>query len=122
MQVVSIRKGKHFHVFAVARHDIALYRSELYDKLDIASQRKIAARIDFLSDEKPPIKNDQVCKKLKGYDNLFELRAKQVRLFYFQVGDRIIITHGYVKKSNSTDRQEISRAETLKCEFQSSQT
>src|SRR5437899_3285562 len=117
MQAISIRVGKYVHVFALAKHNIIIYENELFDSINAPSQQKIAARIDFLANEQPPIRNDQICKKLKGCDNLYELKAKQIRLFFFIVGKRAIITHGYVKKSNSTDSQQIARAERLKQEF-----
>lgn len=61
-------------------------------------------------------------KKLAGHD-LYELRVKQgsniCRLFYFTNGGRIfVVTSGYVKKSDKTDRQEINRALRLKKEYE----
>ena len=61
-------------------------------------------------------------KKLTGQD-LYELRVKQgsniCRLFYFNHDGRIyVVTSGYVKKSDKTDRQEINRALRLKSEYE----
>lgn len=60
------------------------------------------------SDARPPL-----AKHLD--DGIFELRSKQssniVRsLFFFRAGRRIVVTHGFVKKSNKTPRGEIDRA------------
>ena len=60
-------------------------------------------------------------KKLKGYE-LHELRIKHgtdiIRMFYFITGDTVcVITSGYVKKSNHTNRTEIERAIRLRDQF-----
>lgn len=60
-------------------------------------------------------------KKLKGFD-LHELRVKLssdiVRLFYFHEKDRIyVITSGYIKKTDNTNRKEIERAIRLKAKY-----
>jgi phage-related protein len=62
-------------------------------------------------------------KKLKGEDNLYELRVKQgsniVRLpYYFQGNKTYIVTSGYFKKDEKTNRREIERAKRLKEEFE----
>jgi len=54
-------------------------------------------------------------KKIKGQKDLYELRVKLgsdiCRLFYFHWKDKIyVITSGYSKKSNKTDRNQIERA------------
>ncbi len=60
-------------------------------------------------------------KKLTGSD-LWELRVRQgstiCRLFYFRHEDRIfVVTSGYVKKSDKTSPEQISRALRLKTEY-----
>ena len=54
-------------------------------------------------------------KKIKGSENLYELRIKLAsnicRLFYFYHKDKIyIITSGYIKKNNKTGKREIKKA------------
>lgn len=54
-------------------------------------------------------------KKLKGIEKLKELRIKQssniCRLFYLYYKNKIlIITSGYIKKSNKTNIREINKA------------
>ncbi|MDQ1349797.1 MAG: hypothetical protein QG657_98 [Acidobacteriota bacterium] len=54
-------------------------------------------------------------KKIKGQKDLYELRIKLgsdiCRLFYFHWKDKIyVITSGYSKKSNKTDRNQIEYA------------
>lgn len=60
-------------------------------------------------------------KKLVGYD-LYELRVRQgsniCRLFYFAQGNALyVITSGYVKKTDRTEKREIERAIHLKEEY-----
>lgn len=52
-------------------------------------------------------------------DGIFELRIVQgsdiIRVMYFiAVGDRVILTHGFVKKTQRTPRSEIDRAKSLR--------
>jgi phage-related protein len=54
-------------------------------------------------------------KKITGFESLRELRVKQgsdiCRLFYFHLGSKTyIVTSGYIKKENKTNRIEIDRA------------
>lgn len=60
-------------------------------------------------------------RKLKGYP-LSEIRVKQgsdiVRLFYFAHRDAVyVVTSGYVKKSDKTNKLEIERALTIRSAF-----
>ena len=54
-------------------------------------------------------------KKIKSTSKIYELRVKQgsniCRLFYFHWKNKIyIITSGYIKKANKTDKKEIEKA------------
>jgi len=54
-------------------------------------------------------------KKIKPTSKIYELRVKQgnniCRLFYFHWKDKIyIITSGYIKKTNKTDKNQIEKA------------
>lgn len=95
---------------------------------------------DFL-DELPPkmrVKSLQTMEYLKTFgndlrepfskkvewknDSLFELRIKQssniARIFYFfYVGNQIILTNGFVKKSQKTPRKEIEKAVKFKKDY-----
>lgn len=60
-------------------------------------------------------------RRLSGHE-LSELRVRQgsniCRLFYFLEGASVfIVTSGYVKKTDKTDRREIERALRLKAEY-----
>ncbi len=94
--------------------DIPIYQEELFPHINEKLKHKINLHIKFLSDRKFPVENTSISEKLKGHGNLYELKPKPVRLFFFMFGNDAIITHGYVKKKNKTDIQEIERAITLR--------
>lgn len=61
-------------------------------------------------------------KKLEGTDGIWECRiqlggnAFRVFSFFFR-GDVVVLTHGYAKKSEKTDRREIHRAEACRRDY-----
>ena len=55
-------------------------------------------------------------------DGIFELRVKAGNnisrvLYFFYVGNKIILTHGFIKKTQKTPREEIERAKAYRKEF-----
>ncbi len=118
MQVILIHEGSARKVSALSLNKgLPIYQAELFPVLDRRTKLKIVNYIDFLSASTFPVTNTSISKKLTGYNNLYELLPKPVRLFFFMLGKDAIITHGYVKKKNKTDKSEIDRAQTLKDRF-----
>ena len=89
------------------------------DKQEVA---KVFASIDKFVDLKNnnlPIK-ENLSKKLD--DGIFEIKVslpnKIVRnLYYYVSGKKIIITHGFIKKSQKTPRKEIEKAKELRKQY-----
>ncbi len=54
------------------------------------------------------VKNKEKFRKLE--DEIWEFKSGQHRLLCFQVSNRWILTHGFLKKSGKTPRKEIERA------------
>ena len=55
-------------------------------------------------------------------DDIFELRIKQSSnisrvLYFFAVGNKIIITHGFIKKTKRTPKPELLRAKKYRTEY-----
>ena len=55
-------------------------------------------------------------------DGIFELRVQAGNnisrvLYFFYVGNKIILTHGFIKKTQKTPREEIERAKAYRKEF-----
>jgi phage-related protein len=80
-------------------------------------QQKFAALFVMLGDV-GKIFNEQKFKHLSGTSQLFEFKADQGRvLCFFFIGKRVILTHGFLKKSDKTPKGEIERAENIKADF-----
>ena len=55
-------------------------------------------------------------------DGIFELRTKQGSniarsLYFFMVGERIIVTHGFIKKQQKTPLNEIEKAKKYRADW-----
>lgn len=49
-------------------------------------------------------------RKMAGHKNLYEIRYKRHRIFYFYHGSEIILVHAFKKQSQETPRKEINAA------------
>ena len=94
---------------------------EFLNGLDVKMRAKIMWMLKLLEQNGSDLR-EPYSKFLK--DGIFELRIKQgtdiVRvLYFFMIGHRIIITNGFVKKSQLTPRSEIELARKYKKEYMS---
>ena len=94
---------------------------EFLNGLDVKMRAKIMRMLKLLEQNGSDLR-EPYSKFLK--DGIFELRIKQgtdiVRvLYFFMIGHRIIITNGFVKKSQRTPRSEIELAKKYKKEYMS---
>ena len=76
---------------------------------------KILRIIDILVKYGPFNVREPYVKHVSGQSKLFEIRAKGkeeiARVFYFTISDkRIVILHGFIKKTNKTPKREIETA------------
>jgi len=90
---------------------------ELIDSLDTKMKAKTLRTIDLLEEFGPFLKEPH-SKKLKSHD-IYELRVKFasdiLRLFYFFSGNELyVITSGFIKKQNKTNKNEIAKAICIK--------
>jgi phage-related protein len=101
-------------------HDIKPFKEfTLSLSLSLKERAKLFETINYfleLKNNNLPIK-ENLSKHLE--DGIFELRThlsdKIARtLYYYQVGQRIIITHGFIKKTQKTPKAEINRAKKLR--------
>jgi phage-related protein len=89
--------------------------------LPIKMQAKIQRTINLLEEFGYTLPEPH-SKKIRSVDNLYELRVKVgsdiCRLFYFHLKNKIyIITSGYIKKADKTDRQQIQKSINIMNKF-----
>ena len=87
---------------------------ELIDSLDEATQRKYFYKIGLL-ESFGPLLPEPHAKKVDKREGIYELRFKgsdgQVRVLYFFFDkDQIILTNGFIKKSNKLPKGELEKA------------
>lgn len=110
------------------------YEVEYYEKSDgerpaeafiLAQDNKMQAKIftvlTFLEEAGPALREPY--SKSLG-DGIFEVRAKQGSdisrvLYFFVIGKKVILTNGFVKKSQKTPVGEIERAKRYRADYQS---
>jgi len=90
---------------------------EFISSLEIKFKAKTYRTIELLKEFGPFLKEPH-SKSLKGHKGLFELRTQfgnnTLRLFYFHHKSSLyIITSGYVKKDDKTDKNQITKAMDL---------
>ena len=82
---------------------------------------KLLARIDLLSEKGEHLTMPHA-QKLKNTNDIWELRLKykknQYRILYFFAGDKIILLHAFIKKTQSIPDQAIRIAEKRKREWE----
>ena len=87
--------------------------------LDKKMRAKLLMEITLLADNGPQLR-EPYSKHLD--DGIFELRAKTGTdisrvLYFFLIGRRIILTNGFIKKTQRTPEREIERAKRYRSEF-----
>ena len=76
---------------------------------------KLLRIVDMLATLEPHNVREPYVKPVRGHKKLFELRAKGkdgiARIFYFTfTGQRIVLLHGFIKKSSKTPTREMDTA------------
>ena len=87
---------------------------------DFKMQAKLFMMLEFL-EEKGPALREPYSKSLE--DGIFEIRAKHGSditrvLYFFVVGRKVILTNGFVKKTQKTPKREIERAKRYRADYQ----
>lgn len=86
---------------------------------DKKMQAKIFMALEFL-EERGPALREPFSKPLG--DGIFEIRAKQGSdisrvLYFFVIGRKVILTNGFVKKTQKTPQREIDRAKRYREDY-----
>ena len=113
----SIYQGQVFHVEAMTLENGTTPAEEWLDSLSQKQQQKFASLFKLLADA-GKLWNERKFKHLESSDQIFEFKVDDGRMLcFFFVGQRVILTHGFSKKSPKTPKGEIERAEKYKNEF-----
>ena len=92
---------------------------EFLDSLPSKAARKVTWTLSLL--EELDIIPAHYFSKMPGTDDLWECRVKLgsniYRVFAFWDGDKVILTHGIIKKSQKTPKNEIEKAENYKKDY-----
>lgn len=95
---------------------------EFLDRLSIRDRAKIFASIDKLVELKDS--NIQPKENLSKYveDSIFELRVRLSDniarcLYFYEINQKIIFTHGFIKKTQKLPRKEIELAKELRRKY-----
>ena len=92
---------------------------EFIDSLDPKMRAKVFGRLELLEEYGPALGMPFV-KHLS--DGIYELRTAQGGnitriLYFFVVGKRIVLTHGFVKKTQRVPAHELKRVKQLRCDW-----
>lgn len=92
---------------------------DFINSLDIKMQAKMVRTIQILQDNGTALR-EPYSKPLDG--GIFELRAKVGSdisrvLYFFFVGKKVILTNGFIKKTQKTPATEIDRAKSYRDEY-----
>lgn len=101
-----------FEVIFFEKDDGTAPAEEFLLALDIKMRAKLAKEIELLQDVGNELR-EPYSKHLD--DGIFELRAKQGNdisrvLYFFVIGQKIILTNGFIKKTQKTPTKEINLA------------
>lgn len=93
---------------------------EFIDGLSPKMKAKVFSRIELL-EEYGPMLGMPFSRHLR--DGIYELRTVQGGdinriLYFFVVGKRVILTHGFTKKTQKTPAREISKAERARVDWE----
>ena len=92
---------------------------DFLDSLSAKVAQKVTWVLNLIEDLE--IVPKQYFAKMPGTDDLWECRIKQgsniYRIFAFWNGNKVILTHGFTKKTQKTPGNEIKRAEQYKRDY-----
>jgi phage-related protein len=92
---------------------------DFLDSLDKKMRAKMTRTIQLLETNGNKLR-EPYAKSLR--DGIFELRAKEVSditrvLYFYVIGDKAVLTHGFIKKTDKTPPSEIERAIQYRDDF-----
>ncbi|MBK7962788.1 MAG: type II toxin-antitoxin system RelE/ParE family toxin [Bdellovibrionales bacterium] len=103
-----IYRGQVFQIEAVVLPNGDVPAEEWLESLSQKHQQKFASLFAMLADV-GKLWNERKFKHLEGSDQIFEFKVDDGRILcFFFVGQRVILTHGFAKKSAKTPRVKLN--------------
>lgn len=113
-----VYEGAEFKIEFYVRLSGETLAEDWLESMPKSIQQKFAALFAWIGNH-GRIRNETKFKHLTGTEQIFEFKANDNRILcFFFIGKRLILTHGFKKKSDKTPKNEIEMAEKLKVEFQ----
>jgi len=108
-----------FRIEYYTKNDGSCPAQEFMDSLDIKMRARIL-RLQLLLEDNGNTLTEPYSKHLE--EGIFELRAQQGNniariLYFFVVGKKIIITNGFIKKTQKTSKKELKLAKQYRAEY-----
>ena len=108
-----------FEIIFYDRSDGTEPAREFLDSLDIKMRAKMLRTVLLLEKNGPELR-EPYSKALE--DGIFELRAKVGSdisrvLYFFMIGQKIVVTNGFIKKTQKTPRTELDKAKQYRAEY-----
>lgn len=108
-----------FRILFYGKPDGSEPAKEFLDSLDVKMRAKMVRTIQMLQQNGNELR-EPYSKALN--DGIFELRAKVGSdisrvLYFFVVGKTIILTNGFIKKTQKTPTEELERAKSYRQEY-----
>lgn len=93
--------------------------AEWLDSLDKKMRAKMFREIDLLASNGPDLRMPH-SRSLR--DGIYELRARQGSdisrvLYFFYIGNKAILTNGFIKKTQATPKKELERAIRYRADY-----
>jgi phage-related protein len=109
--IEKVFSGRIYNIFALNVSGKCLVQ-DFIENLDEYEKKKILRLLTRTADN-GLYTNEEKFRKIKGED-LWEFKSDQVRIFcFFDKGKIIILSHGFIKKSPKTPRNQIEKAKRL---------
>lgn len=109
--------GTQRKVYALVQKQKYIFEDDYPKNMPKQTKDKVDEYIKFLADAILPITNRHISRKLHGYENLFELKPKNVRIFYFFFGQYAVLISSCTKQPKKSNENDFKRAENLKKQF-----
>ena len=106
MPLREVRSGQRYRVLVYVRDSGVCPVAEYLDGLPERQRKRVDGLLERVAEHGPPRNREQNA-SLTGED-FFEFKAYQIRLFWrYASGRRIVLFHGFTKKSRRTPRNEL---------------